>query len=76
MGNHRLVNIFLLKKRKMIKTECNVMLEKMKAKMIFMSIMIAVVAGMVTGGTLWMCENGKCMCQKAKKMFKKMTDAV
>lgn len=50
------------------------MLEKMKAKMIFMSVMIAVVAGMVTGGMLWMCENGKCMCKKAKKMFKKLTD--
>lgn len=49
------------------------MLEKMKSKMIFMSVMIAVVAGMVTGGMLWMCENGPCMCKKAKKMLKKIS---
>lgn len=43
------------------------MIGKMKAKMILVSIMIAMIAGMVSGGTLWLCENCKCLCKKAKK---------
>ena len=35
------------------------MIGKMKAKMILVSIMIAMIAGMVSGGTLWLCENCK-----------------
>ena len=42
------------------------MIGKMKAKMILVSIMIAMIAGMVSGGTLWLCENCKCLCKKAK----------
>ena len=34
------------------------MIGKMKAKMILVSIMIAMIAGMVSGGTLWLCEAG------------------
>ena len=45
------------------------MIGKMKAKMILVSIMIAMIAGMVSGGTLWLCENCKCLCKKAKKMM-------
>ncbi len=48
----------------------------MKAKFILMAVMIAVIAGLVTGGMMWMCENGKCMCKKAKKAFKKLSDEV
>ncbi len=45
------------------------MIGKMKAKMILVSIMIAMIAGVVSGGTLWLCENCKCLCKKAKKMM-------
>lgn len=45
------------------------MIGKMKAKMILVSIMIAMIAGMVSGGTLWLCENCTCLCKKAKKMM-------
>ncbi len=50
------------------------MFEKMKSKMIWASILIAVVAGITTGGVLWLCENGSCVCKKAKKALKKMSD--
>lgn len=46
------------------------MLEKMKAKMLLVSIMIAMISGMVSGITLWLCENCRCLRKKAEKIMK------
>ncbi|MEG1742958.1 MAG: hypothetical protein RR246_02200 [Clostridia bacterium] len=46
------------------------MFEKMKWKMIGMSILIAVTTGVITGAAYWACDNGKCLCKKARKAYK------
>lgn len=52
------------------------MFDKLKAKMIFMSVLIALISGLVAGATVSCIKNRSCIAKKCKKAFKQLEDKI
>ncbi|MFA6729376.1 MAG: hypothetical protein WCR95_00055 [Eubacteriales bacterium] len=52
------------------------MFERIKCKIIWSSIMIAVISGLVAGATVSCIENRETIAKKCKKAFKQLEDKI